>query len=138
MKDSIDKEPAYMDSDTKSEPHPEEKKTEEKDPEVKKVEVEIEQIEEIEEVEEIEHEEVEPWLIDTTPWEDPDAEYICACGSKHMDDNYPEQCPTCNTWYVGQCASDYLFYDDATLEPYTCLVCNANNETTGVEEEREA
>lgn len=87
---------------------------------------EVNEAEEEEKAEEKEEdEEVEPWTIDTTPWEDADIEVACACNSEHEDDYYPEQCPICYTWYIGQCATDNLLYDPETLEPYSCFTCDS-------------
>ena len=59
--------------------------------------------------------------------EDEDA--VCACRLSHDDDYYPEKCPECGTWFVGQCASDNLFYtesDDSV--PYSCIGCKTEAE----------
>jgi hypothetical protein len=64
-----------------------------------------------------EKEEISPWV---------ESDPVCICGSLHDDDPYPEQCPGCETWYVGQCATDNLLYEEEPdYEPYSCLNCEA-------------
>jgi hypothetical protein len=54
---------------------------------------------------------------------------ICECGDTHEDDYYPEQCPKCEKWFVGQCASDNLIYtDDDDSVPCSCLECEKQEE----------
>jgi len=49
---------------------------------------------------------------------------LCECGDSHNDDPYPEQCPKCQKWFVGQCASDNLIYtEDEDSVPCSCLEC---------------
>jgi hypothetical protein len=69
------------------------------------------------EQQEKEKEEISPWV---------ESDPVCICGSLHHNDPYPEQCPSCETWYVGQCASDNLLYEEEPdYEPYSCLNCEA-------------
>ena len=54
---------------------------------------------------------------------------VCECGKGHEDDYYPEQCPKCEKWFVGQCASDNLIYtDDDDSVPCSCLECEKQEE----------
>jgi hypothetical protein len=59
--------------------------------------------------------------------EDEDA--VCACRLSHDDDYYPEKCPECGTWFVGQCASDNLLYTESEDSvPYSCIGCKTEAE----------
>ena len=51
---------------------------------------------------------------------------VCVCGDAHKDDNDPEQCPKCERWFVGQCASDNLLYydDDCCYTVRMCMDCD--------------
>jgi len=54
---------------------------------------------------------------------------VCECGKAHENDYYPEQCPKCEKWFVGQCASDNLIYtDDDDSVPCSCLECEKQEE----------
>ena len=67
-----------------------------------------------------ENEEISPWV---------ESDPACICGSSHDHDPYPEQCPSCETWYVGQCATDNLLYEEEPdYEPYSCLACESKEE----------
>ena len=63
---------------------------------------------------------------------------VCECGDAHEEDYYPEQCPTCETWFVGQCASDNLIYtDDDDSVPCSCLDCDREEEAAKAKREEE-
>jgi len=62
---------------------------------------------------------------------------VCECGDSHANDNYPEQCPLCEKWYVGQCATDNLIYTEGDeSEPCSCLECE-EKETRKIENKGE-
>ena len=76
-----------------------------------------------------EKEEISPWV---------ESDPVCICGSSHDKDPYPEQCPRCETWYVGQCATDNLLYEEEPdYEPYSCLNCEAKEAEAEKAEEAE-
>ena len=57
-----------------------------------------------------------------------DLNIICVCCSTHENDFYPEQCPICEIWYIGQCASDNLLYTYGEIGdsvPYSCIKCDS-------------
>lgn len=63
---------------------------------------------------------------------------VCECGKAHENDYYPEQCPKCEKWFVGQCASDNLIYtEDNDSVPCSCLDCEKKEEEEEEEEEEE-
>ena len=63
---------------------------------------------------------------------------VCECGDAHENDYYPEQCPTCKKWFVGQCASDNLIYtDDDDSVPCSCLDCERDEEAAKAKREEE-
>ena len=60
---------------------------------------------------------------------------VCECGDTHEKDYYPEQCPKCEKWFVGQCASDNLIYTECEdSEPCSCLECEKHEEEPDHEE----
>ena len=62
---------------------------------------------------------------------------VCECGKSHENDYYPEQCPTCEKWFVGQCASDNLIYtEDDDSVPCSCLECEKAEESDHEEEKK--
>ena len=63
---------------------------------------------------------------------------VCECGDTHENDYYPEQCPTCEKWFVGQCASDNLIYtDDDESVPCSCLDCDRDEAAAKAKREEE-
>ena len=63
---------------------------------------------------------------------------VCECGDTHENDYYPEQCPNCKKWFVGQCASDNLIYtDDDDSVPCSCLDCDRDEEAAKAKRDEE-